>query len=245
MKHRRYKQIADIIAEKIYSGEYKVGQRLPPERDLAENFSIGRPVLREALIALELSGLVAVRQGAGIYVQPWQNQPLRVNIFDRGVSPFELIDARCLIEAEIAAEAATIITDRELLGLQHAIQQMKDSFTNLEQYEKHDREFHILITKAARNTALTAVIDSLWALHTRGALWNQLHRFTPPEKLHGDRLDEHLAIYDALKRRDANGAREAMRVHLKRAKQTLMSAADALKEQGEREAPGITKSGTG
>jgi DNA-binding FadR family transcriptional regulator len=228
---RRYKQIADIIAEKIYSGEYKIGERLPPERVLAEAFSIGRPVLREALIALELYGLVAVRQGAGIYVQPWQNQPLRVNIFDRGVSPFELIDARCMIESEIAAEAATIITDRELLGLQHAIQHMKDSFTDLERYEKHDREFHILITKAARNTALTAVIESLWALHTRGVLWNQLHRFTPAQKLHGDRLDEHLAIYDALKRHDPGGAREAMKVHLKRAKATLMAAADALKAQ--------------
>lgn len=232
MTNRRYKQIADDIAKKIYSGEYAVGQRLPPERDLAEMFSVGRPVLREALIALELHGLVAVRQGAGIYVLPWQNQPLRVNIFDRGVSPFELLDARCMIEGEIVAEAARIITDRELLGLQQEIQRMKDSFTNMEEYEKHDREFHMLIARAARNTALTAVIDSLWALHTRGVLWNQLHRFTPPEKLHGDRLDEHLAIYDALKRRDPGGARDAMRDHLKRAKTTLMAAADALKAEG-------------
>lgn len=238
MGNRRYKQIADTIAEKIYSGEYKVGERLPPERDLAEAFSIGRPVLREALIALELYGLVTIRQGAGIYVQPWQNQPLRVNIFDRGVSPFELIDARCMIESEIAAEAARIITDREVLGLQHAIQSMKDNLTNLEEYERHDRTFHILIARAARNTALTAVIDSLWALHTRGVLWNQLHRFIPPEKLHGDRLDEHLAIYDALKRRDPDGARTAMRDHLRRAKATLMAAADALQQAGEEKASG-------
>jgi DNA-binding FadR family transcriptional regulator len=199
--------------------------------------------MREALIALELYGLVVVRQGSGIYVQPWYNQPLRVNIFDRGVSPFEILGARCIIESEIAAEAAKIITDRELIGLQHAIQKMKDNFTNLDEHEKYDREFHILISKAARNTALTAVIDSLWALHTRGILWNQLYRFTPPEKLHGDRLDEHLAIYDALKRRDPSDAREAMRTHLDRAIRTLMAAADSLKNQAAEDDPPAAQSG--
>lgn len=238
MSERRYKQVADSIAEKIYSGEYRIGQRLPAERKLAETLHVGRPVLREALIALELYGLVEVRRGAGIYIGRWQNQPLRVNIFDRGISPFDLIDARCIIECEIAAEAAKIITDREILGLQQVIQKMKDSFTDLERYEMDDREFHILITKAARNTALTAVIDSLWALHTRGALWNQLHRFIPAEKLHGDRLDEHLAIYDALKRHDPEDARQAMKVHLTRAKETLMSAAKKLQDEGDAAAAG-------
>lgn len=231
MNNRRYREIADVIAGRIYSGEYKPGARLPSERALAAAFSIGRPVLREALIALELHGLIEARQGAGIYVRTWENQPLRVNVFDRGVSPFELLDARCMIEGEIAAEAAGIITDRELLGLQHTLQQMKDSSTDMDEYERYDREFHIQIARAARNTALTAVIDSLWALHTRGVLWNQLHRFTPAAKLLGDRLDEHLAIYEALKRRDPEGARSAMRVHLRRARATLMAAAEAMKKE--------------
>lgn len=230
MTTRRYKIVADAIAEKIYSGEYRIGQRLPTERELAEQFETSRPMIREALIALELYGLISVRQGAGIYVQAWQNQPLRVNIFDRGVSPFELLDARRMIEGELVAAAAAIITDRELLALEQLIQKMKDSFNQLEKYEQYDRQFHVQIAKAARNTALTAVIDSLWALHTRGQLWSQLHRFIPSQKLHGDRLDEHRAIYDALQRRNPEDARRAMHEHLQRARETLMTAADRLQD---------------
>jgi GntR family transcriptional repressor for pyruvate dehydrogenase complex len=235
---RRYKQIADSIAERIYSGHYRIGERLPTERELAEEFSVGRPVLREALIALELYGLIEVKRSSGIFVSSWQNQPLKVNIFDRGISPFELIDARIIIECEIAAEAAKIITDREIVSLQHLIQKMKDNISDIERYEQDDRDFHILIARAARNTALTAVIESLWALHRRGLLWSQLHRFIPREKLHGDRLDEHLAIYDALKHHDPTSAREAMRIHLARAKDTLMKAASMLQEAPQDDVPG-------
>jgi len=230
-KDRRYKQVADTIAQRIYSGDYQVGERLPAERELAESFDIGRPVLREALIALELSGLVQVKQGAGVYVVPWENHLLRVNVFDRGVSPFDLIDARCMIESEVAAEAASIITDRELLGLQHAIQMMKESVTHLSEYEKYDNEFHIRIAKASRNATITSVISSLLELHIQGEIWNHLHEVIPKDKLHGDRLDEHIAIYDALKRRNPDDARQAMINHLQRAKQTLMNAAVVLEKR--------------
>lgn len=226
---RRFRSLADEIAGRIYRGEYKIDARLPAERVLAEEFDVSRPTVREALIALELSGLVEVRRGSGVYVNRTESRPILVNLFDRGVSPFELIDARRLIECENVAEAARIITDRELLGLEQAIQNMKDSFTDIEQHETYDREFHILIAKASRNTLLTAVIGVLWSLHSGGKIWTQLHTLIPREKLHGDRLDEHLAIYQALKRHDPDDAREAMDVHLTRAKRTLMEAADQLK----------------
>ncbi len=236
MINRRYRIVADAIAEHIYRGEFKVGDRLPPERELAETYDVSRPVIREALIALEISGLVEVRRSAGVYVNRIRDQPLQVNVFERGVNPFELIDARRLIECQNVAEAAKIITDRELLGLEQALQHMKDSFTDLERYEEYDRGFHILIAKAARNTLLTAVIDNLWALHTRGRIWNQLHKFIPREKLHGDRLDEHVAIYQALKLHDPDRARQAMDVHLSRAKETLLNAANKLKENDDENA---------
>jgi GntR family transcriptional repressor for pyruvate dehydrogenase complex len=234
MNARLYKQIADRIAERIYSGRYKIGERLPTERELAEEFDIGRPVIREALIALELYGLVLIRQGAGIYVQPWQNQPLKVNIFDRGLNPFELIDARRIIECETAAAAAVIINERELLDLQHCLQKMKESHSDLGRYSIHDREFHTAIARAVRNSALSAIVDSLWALYTRGRYVEQYAKFMPREKLHGDRLDEHIAIYSALERHDPEGARTAMETHLKRSKSTLMEAAERMRADTER-----------
>jgi GntR family transcriptional repressor for pyruvate dehydrogenase complex len=229
MHERLYRQVADAIAGQIYAGKYKVGERLPTERDLAARFSIGRPVIREALIALELYGIVSIRQGAGIHVLPWQNQPLKVNIFDRGMNPFELIDARRMIECETAAAAAVIISDRELLELQRVMQQMKECRADLELYVVHDREFHTAIARAARNSAVTAIVDSLWALHTRGAHSRQIAKYMPREKLHGDRFDEHVAIYSALERHDPEGARAAMETHLKRAKATLLEAAERMR----------------
>ena len=233
MTARRYTQVADRIAQQINAGHYKVGERLPTERELAVQFATGRPVIREALVALELYGLVAIRQGAGIFVQPWQNQPLKVNIFDRGLSPFELIDARRMIECETAAAAAVIISDNELLELQRILQKMRDCRADLDRYVVHDREFHTAIARAVRNSALMAIVDSLWALHTRGTYALKFAKYMPREKLHGDRLDEHIAIYGALERHDPEAARTAMETHLKRAKATLMDAAERMRADEE------------
>ena len=72
---RLYRQIADQIGELIRSGEFEVGDRLPPERDLAVQLGVSRPSVREALIALEVQGLVEVRMGSGIYVKARETAP--------------------------------------------------------------------------------------------------------------------------------------------------------------------------
>src|SRR4051812_28449907 len=106
---RLYRQIADQIAALIERGEYAVGERLPPEGDLAKQLGVSRPSVREALIALEVEGYVAVRVGSGVYVVgPQPAEPARVAATDSG--PFELIKARWLIEAECAAMAAKAAT---------------------------------------------------------------------------------------------------------------------------------------
>jgi DNA-binding FadR family transcriptional regulator len=101
---RLYRQIADQIRSLVRSGEYTPGQRLPPERDLARQLGVSRPSVREALIALEVEGLVEVRIGSGIYVLGGGNG------HDREVQaasgPFELLRARWIIEGECAARAA-------------------------------------------------------------------------------------------------------------------------------------------
>ncbi|MEO8566514.1 MAG: GntR family transcriptional regulator, partial [Betaproteobacteria bacterium] len=100
---RLYRQIADQIRSLVRSGEYTAGQRLPPERDLARQLGVSRPSVREALIALEVEGLVEVRMGSGIYVRP--HDPKQVKRVS-GEGPLETIRARQLIEAELAAHAA-------------------------------------------------------------------------------------------------------------------------------------------
>src|SRR5881396_1870048 len=101
---RLYRQIADQIAALIERGEYKAGERLPPERDLAKQLGVSRPSVREALIALEVEGYVEVRVGSGVYVRGARATGTVDLAEDTG--PFELIKARWLIEAECAALAA-------------------------------------------------------------------------------------------------------------------------------------------
>ena len=99
---RLYRQIADQLRELIERGEFAVGTRLPPERDLAVQLGVSRPSVREALIALEVEGLVEVRMGSGIYVRE-PDPARRARRAAQAESPLETIRARQLIEGELAA----------------------------------------------------------------------------------------------------------------------------------------------
>src|SRR6187200_2430011 len=116
---RLYRQIADQIAALIDAGEYSSGQRLPPERDLARQLGVSRPSVREALIALEVEGLVEVRIGSGIYVRgaaPGGGSP--GGPAEAAAGPFELLRARYVIEAECAALAARSARAPQLRALE-------------------------------------------------------------------------------------------------------------------------------
>ena len=107
MKNRRlFWNIVARIEELIDSGQYPPGSRLPPERELAENFEVSRPTIREAIIALEVLERVEVKTGSGVYVLEHTKQNTGLEI-----SAFELTQARALVEGEAAALAATTITE--------------------------------------------------------------------------------------------------------------------------------------
>src|SRR5690242_6588430 len=114
---RLYRQIADQLSRLIDKGEFRVGARLPSERDLSEQLGVSRPSVREALIALEVEGLVEVRGGAGVFVCARKpvNASHRAEVSQPG--PFDLIRARWIIESEAAALAATHATPEHLQRL--------------------------------------------------------------------------------------------------------------------------------
>src|SRR5512140_3135570 len=99
---RLYRQIAEQIRTLIKSGEFKAGGRLPPERDLARQLGVSRPSVREALIALEVEGLVEVRIGSGIYVTGLPRAAPPTESEQPAAGPFELLRARYVIESECA-----------------------------------------------------------------------------------------------------------------------------------------------
>ena len=211
---RLYRQIADQISLLISEGEFTTGSRLPPERDLAKQLGVSRPSVREALIALEVEGLLDVRVGSGIYVTHPRKRRQRDSL--RGDSgPFEVIHARWLIEAECAALAAKNASLAQLDAIREAHARMvKESKRNHNPLDV-DRAFHVRIAEASGNSALVLVVQTLWD-QRMGPLYRSLERKLEYPRMAAETVREHQAIVSAIVRRDSRAARSAMRQHMSR-----------------------------
>jgi GntR family transcriptional regulator, uxu operon transcriptional repressor len=227
---RLYRQIADQLSKLIASGEFVVGQRFPAERELAAQLGVSRPSLREALIALELEGIIEVRVGAGIYVTSSSRQseitPLR-----EGDGPFELLHARRLIEGEIAASAARDATESALNGIRAALNEMARLEQKRQDCSAADRDFHLQIAGATRNSVLTAVVKNLWD-QGRGALWSLTEQHFQTPALRAATVQDHRAIFAALEAHDPGKARQAMHNHLARVDTEFARGWQLLKQPG-------------
>lgn len=217
-----YQKVADAIIAAIGKGTYPPGERLPSERDLAEKFKVSRPTIREAMIALEIRGMVEVHQGSGVYVVDAPPAEARAPELDIGA--FELTEARRLFEGESAALAATTITDEELDKLEALVEQIAANTHNVLS-ERADRNFHIAIAEATRNSAIANVVEMLWDQRYKSPLcMNMLERakkagVEPP-------VDDHVLILKALRARDPKAARNAMRKHLERVIEAVLTATE-------------------
>ncbi|MFT3718162.1 FadR/GntR family transcriptional regulator [Pseudorhodoferax sp.] len=217
---RSYLRLASQLLQLIAQGEIKVGERLLSERALAERFDVSRTSVREAMIALEIQGIVEVRGGSGIYVtqQPaaaTASQPASPFIPASEPGPFELLRARCLIEAEIAGVAAESRKDADLDRIFISLTEMRENLDNKEANEAADQQFHLRIAESTGNSVLLQMVSALWA-QARGPVWNKIeHHFHTPELRLASHAD-HQRIFKALVARDGAEARLAMRAHIER-----------------------------
>jgi DNA-binding FadR family transcriptional regulator len=234
---RLYRQIADQIAHLIESGEFLPGTRLPAERELASSLGVSRASVREAIISLEIAGLVEVRVGTGIFVTAPARQAATAR--DVGPGPFELLQARKLIEGEIAAVAASKVTSEDVVALRECVERMEKHVENFTVREASDRDFHLQIAKATRNGSLELVVAGLW--DQRAELWRrtQLHFHT--SDLAHKTIRDHAAIVAAIAAHDAPAARAAMHRHLDRVvrefQRELNDREDEAARRGARAAP--------
>jgi GntR family transcriptional repressor for pyruvate dehydrogenase complex len=221
-----YQQVAASLAESIRGGAYPLGRRLPSERDLAEQFGVSRPTLREAMIALEIQGFVESRQGSGVYVTAAAAKLDRLT--DLNIGAFELTEARRVVEAETCALAATSVTEAEIEELERLLLAMAGASIGggAEALEQADRQFHVVIAGATRNTALVSVVEMLWDLRHRSPLCLEM---LARARDVGDRprIEEHRAIVTALAARDSSAARNAMRDHLTAVIDGLLATTEA------------------
>lgn len=212
---RLYRQIAGQIEALIGRGEFLAGARLPAERELAVLLGVSRTSVREAIIALEIAGLVEVRVGTGIFVRDATPTRGAGAVGDIGPGPFELLSARALIEGEIAALAARTRRKSDLPGLRITIDRMRLHADDFSERDAADREFHERIAAMTGNGALTWVVSSLWE-QRRGHLWTRTEEHFHTPELRAKTVLDHEAVVAAIEAQDAGAAREAMRHHLSR-----------------------------
>jgi DNA-binding FadR family transcriptional regulator len=214
---RLYRQIAEQIRGLIASGEYGTGARLPPERDLAKQLRVSRPSVREALIALEVEGLVEVRVGSGIYVRATGVNGHGAHSAIQQSGPFELIRARRAIEGECAALAARDGKRAQHDAIGAALDEMRTGAAKRgEPPLDADRHFHLAIAEATNNGALVQVVRTLWDERTAPLFTQLAHHFDTP-KSWASAIEEHQGVVDAIRARDADAARAAMHGHLDKA----------------------------
>lgn len=212
---RLYEQVAEQIAAIIARGEFRPGDRLPPERDLAAKLGVSRPTVREAMIALEIAGLVEVRTGSGTFVtEAASRERPRLRLPSDGTpGPVELVAARALIEPAIAEAAAARAGADDIARIDRTVDAMAAA-ADTATHREADRAFHAAIAACAGNAVVCGIVEDLWSAMF-SPMFERMGRLSgliPNE--HASTLAEHATIAAAIRAGDGPAARAAMAAHL-------------------------------
>jgi len=216
---RLYRQIAKQIQGLISSGEFAVGSRLPAERDLALQLGFSRPSVREALIALEVEGVIDVRTGSGIYVKSLgkkkatKSSPINT---PAEWGPLEVMRARSLIETEMAALAAESANTQDIKAMAAALKAMQKDANAGRVPRDSDIGFHMAIANACANSVMHDTLE-LYLEARRCPLFERLGDYFESPASWAAALAEHVEVLAAIEAHDAQRARKAMQSHLRQA----------------------------
>jgi GntR family transcriptional repressor for pyruvate dehydrogenase complex len=197
----------------VVHGTWKAGQKIPPERVLCQQLGIARNSLREALKAMELIGMLESRVGEGTFVCPRSEFLARPLLWAfTGTDHAELADlmeARTLMEADLAGLAAKRGTPQELKRIANTIDAMQHHIAGHEAVVESDMAFHVAVGEAAHNEVLANAAQLL-----RNVLKYWIHLKLMIGRVPAQALERHREIYEAICNRDIQASRELMQEHL-------------------------------
>jgi GntR family transcriptional repressor for pyruvate dehydrogenase complex len=216
---RLYEQIVQQIEESIVKGTLKPGDQLPAERELAQKFGVSRTAVREAVKALREKGLVEAYSGRGTFITDGTTQAVRQSLdlmvkIGQAEGSTHVAELRAILEPEIAALAATRIEESELATMREAVAVMDRAEQDPEAYIEADLDFHLALAEAAENPLILSLLDSIVGLLRE----QRLRIFLVPGGPERGQI-HHKKILDAVERRDAHAARQAMRDHLEQVRE--------------------------
>jgi GntR family transcriptional repressor for pyruvate dehydrogenase complex len=209
---RLYEQVAQQILEWVRENDLHVGDRLPPERELATRLGVSRATVSQALVAMEVVGVVAVRHGDGAVLVESSGTSKVVDALRRHAQQLpDIIEAREALESKLAALAAVRRTDDDLARIDAALEVMATDIAAGGRGVEGDELFHAAVTTAGHSALLQRLMGEISELvkETRIESLSQPER--PRESLEG-----HRRIAAAIRDRDAAAATEAMRDHVER-----------------------------
>jgi len=220
-----YLQIVNQIRNLITSGKLKAGDKLPPERVLAEKFGASRASIREAMSALEILGLIESKSSQGNFIKvDVTNASIDGELLKellKNHSPFEVFEARHKIEPILSTIAAERRTDEDIKKLNSCLvrlntlgSQLEDNLNNIESYIEEDRKFHLLIARSAHNSVLFTVYSGV-NLMLKEKHWKALKRKAMFKEGNLKKFEkEHTEIFNAIYNSNPELANLKMQEHM-------------------------------
>jgi GntR family transcriptional repressor for pyruvate dehydrogenase complex len=219
-------QVAGQIEKRILDGELCSGDRLPTERELAEQFQVSRTAVREAMKMLAQKGLVDMRPGRGTIVIDGAHKAMqhsidlvmKLKLGEVGGSD-KLVEVREILEVEIAGRAAARATDKEIAVMREAVKIMDESLDDADAFIAADNDFHAALAQATQNTLILILVNSI--VHLLSEQRKQI--FDTGE---GPRRGQfhHKRILESIVKHDPEAARAAMRAHLQQVREDVCAS---------------------
>ncbi|TCS43012.1 FCD domain-containing protein [Reinekea marinisedimentorum] len=223
---RPYQKVGLELRRMLVDKDYKVGDKLPAERDIAELLGVTRTVVREALIMLELENLIEVRKGSGVFIIDLPSSTSGSQSLKDDVGPFELLQARQLLESNIAEFAALQATPKDISNMREALDMEISELSQKEGKQYGDKEFHLCVARATQNSVLVDMLLESWERRENSPMWEQLHSRIRSTKYQELWLQDHSDILLALQKKDPVAAKRAMWQHLENVKFKLFELSD-------------------
>jgi len=227
LKQRRVsEEVADQLREAIFSGQLEPGDKLPPERQLAQQFRVSRSVLREALRSLERVGLLVIKRGygGGAFVSEMDksavSRSLSVMIRLGETSVDDLTEARLIYEPEIARLAAERATEEDLTEIKRLVDEQKAELTGHTFGQPTNLSFHRLIAEATKNPVLVILMDAVME-----PVGESIEHLKLPRRANEKTLSAHERLYRAIKAHKPDLAYRIMLKHVLEFREMLRQAA--------------------
>ena len=207
--------VIEALREMIQGGELSTGDKLPPERDLARKMGVSRPTLRAGIRSLAAVGVLQSRQGAGTFVvkadgpPSLDSSPLRLMASLHGFTPAEMFEARQSLEMAVAGLAAERATGDHMASMSEEIAGMYASLDDPEQFLVHDMRFHQTVAAASGNRILTSLMNMVATI-----LFDVRSKTVKRARDLKESAEMHRHVYRAIRERNPEAARSAMRDHL-------------------------------